>query len=635
MDYHLEMDKMSKPAWQIFNPQPELRRILEAAPQVYVASNTEELSDLACGGAGCDFMEVAYDLPDGERFVEATVGRVRNGIAVNYPDPYMRRRDPESMVVADDKPSDKTRFHERFGQDFTDLRKQTLDWLAQQELAVYAFKTGWQDLGGQALAVAPANAAFFPLGLALLQGIIPLKEIPEDFSPSVVLYVAPPFRHTYFNGKQVVVHNRLDSVYEMFSYNLYPGPSAKKGVYGSLIQQGEEEGWVAAHCSAVQVVTPYDNIVTMMHEGASGGGKSEMHEQPHRLPDGQLLMGRNLITGEKRYVEIPRTCDLRPVCDDMALCHPSIQQPNGKLHIVDAENGWFVRVDHITEYGTDPNLEKLTAQPACPLLFLNVDAVPNSRALIWEHVEDEPGVPCPNPRVIIPRSIVPEVVNETVSVDIRSIGFRTPPCTREKPSYGILGLFHVLPPALAWLWRLVAPRGFSNPSIVDKGKMSSEGVGSYWPFAAGCKVKQANLLLEQIHHTPRTRYILVPNQHIGAWKTSFMPQWLARDYLARRGHAKFSSDQIVSARCPLLGYALRSMRIEGVRVPHNFLEVNTQPEVGDEGYDKGAAMLKDFFREHLTQFLGDDLLPLGRQIIECCLEDGSVDDYEGLLGKSE
>jgi len=43
-----------------------------------------------------------------------------------------------------------------------------------------------------------------------------------------------------------------------------------------LIGQGEEEGWVTAHCSSVQVKTPYDNIVTFMHEGASGGGKSEM-----------------------------------------------------------------------------------------------------------------------------------------------------------------------------------------------------------------------------------------------------------------------------------------------------------------------------------------------------------------------
>ena len=609
--------------------------ILKQFPVVRVAGNIEELFELVCGGPGRDSLEVAYDMPDGSRVVEASVARVRNGIAVNYTEPYMRRRDPDCMVVADEKPTDKIRFHERFGQEFTNLRQQTFDWLTNQELFAFMLRTGRKGLGEDALALVPANAAFFALGLALLQGILSPGEIPEDFSPKTIIYVAPPFRHTFFHGKQVVVHNRLDSVHEIWSYNLYPGPSAKKGVYGSLIRLGEEDGWVAAHCSVVQVITPYDNIVTIMHEGASGGGKSEMLEQPHRLPDGQMLKGRNLVTGEMRYVEIPRTCELRPVCDDMALCHPSIQQDNGKLWLVDAEEGWFVRVNHIFEYGVDPHLEKLTAQPQRPLLFLNIDAGPNSRALIWEHIEDEPGVLCPNPRVIIPRSIIPNVVNEPVSIDIRSIGIRTPPCTRENPSYGIIGLFHILPPALAWLWRLVAPRGYANPSIIASEKMSSEGVGSYWPFATGRKVKQANLLLEQIQKTPRTRHILVPNQHIGAWETGFMPQWLMRDYLARRGSAKFTNDQIVPARCALLGYALHSMRIEGNRVAHWFLEVNSQPEVGDDGYDRGGAILRDFFHKHLKQFIDPELSGLGRRIIECCMDDGTIVEYESLLGKSE
>ena len=621
--------------WEKLNPPEELRKILNASPRVLVAGSVEQLFDLACGGPDRNSLEVAYELPDGSRMVEATVARVRNGIAVNYTEAYMRRRDPDTMVIADGKPTDKTLFHEQFGQAFTELRQQTFDWLAGQELAIFAFRTGRERMGEDALAVAPINAAFFPLGLSLLQGIIVPEDIPGDFSPKTIIYVAPPFRHTFFQGKQIVVHNRLDTAHEIFSYNLYPGPSAKKGVYGSLIRLGEEQGWLTAHCSAVQVITPYDNIVTIMHEGASGGGKSEMLEQPHRLPNGQLLQGSNLVTGEKRYVEITRTCELHPVCDDMALCHPSIQQDNGKLWLADAEDGWFVRVNHITEYGVDPHLEKLTAQPPRPLLFLNIDAVPKSRALIWEHIEDEPGLPCPNPRVIIPRSIMTDIVNEPVSVDIRSIGVRTPPCTIDNPSYGIIGLFHILPPALAWLWRLVAPRGFSNPSIVETGSMSSEGVGSYWPFATGRKVEQANLLLEQIQKTPQTRYILVPNQHIGAWETGFMPQWLARDYLARRGSAKFTHDQIIPARFPLLGYAFQSIRIEGVQIARCFLQVNTQPEVGDEAYDRGAEILQDFFHKNIQQFLAQDLHPLGREIIECCLNNGSLEEYERLLGKTE
>ena len=103
-----------------------------------------------------------------------------------------------------------------------------------------------------------------------------------------------------------MVHHRLDGLHELFSYNLYPGPSAKKGVYGMLLDLGEREGWMTAHCSTVQVITPYDNVVTIMHEGASGGGKSEMLEQAHRETDGRLLLGENLVTGERRYLEIPQ-----------------------------------------------------------------------------------------------------------------------------------------------------------------------------------------------------------------------------------------------------------------------------------------------------------------------------------------
>jgi hypothetical protein len=412
---------------------------------------------------------------------------------------------------------------------------------------------------------------------------------------------------------------------------LYPGPSAKKGTYGVLIHQGEQEGWITAHASTVQVVTPYDNMVTILHEGASGGGKSEMLEPVHREHDGRLLLGRNSVTREKRYLTLPHACELRPVTDDMALCHPSLPRTPDKLSVIDAENAWFLRFNHITHYGTDPYWESLCCHPPEPIIMLNMDGKPDATCLIWEHIEDAPGKRCPNPRVVMPRRLVPNVVNEPVSVDIRSFGIRTPICTREGPSYGIVGLFHLLSPALAWLWRLVAPRGYQNPSISETVGMSSEGVGSFWPFATGRKVTQANLLLRQIVDAPRTRFVLVPNQHIGAWSVGFMPQWLMRDYLARRGSARFRAEQIVPARCSLLGYAINSMQMEGTTVPHWFLEVNSQPEVGDEGYDRGAAILYEFFRRQLSEFLDDDLDPLGRRIIECCMDKGTMDDYDLLI----
>jgi hypothetical protein len=344
-------------------------------------------------------------------------------------------------------------------------------------------------------------------------------------------------------------------------------------------------------------------------------------------------MGRHTLTGEERKLSLPQSCQLQPVTDDMALCHPSLNKGKGKLTLMDAEDAWFLRVNHIERYGTDPHLERMTIEPDEGLLFLNIDAKPDSTALIWEHIEDEPGQACPNPRVVVPRRIIPDVVDGDVDVDVRSFGVRCPPCTRENPTYGIMGMFHVLPPALAWLWRLVAPRGHANPSIVDTKGMSSEGVGSYWPFATGRRVDQANLLLEQIVDTPMVRYVLIPNQHIGAWNVSFMPQWITREYLARRGGAHFTADQVKPSRCPLLGWNPSSILIEGRTIGSWFFDVEKQPEVGDEAYDAGAQTLRDFFLKELANFDSDDLLPLGKQIIACCRDGGEVSCYDSLLGK--
>jgi hypothetical protein len=610
---------------------PEVDEILAAAPSVTVAGSVDQLIALATRDAVAGWHEVAYDVEGQGRVVDAVVCRAKNGVVANYSDPYMRRRDPDCMVIGDKRPTDKPTFDDRFGAAFEPLRERTFDWLKTQPLAAFAFYAGMPGKGTPAMVVAPDNAGFFALGLALLQGIREPEELPPDFAPKAVVYVAPPFRHTDFDGRQLVVHNRTYAGHELFSYNLYPGPSAKKGIYGVLLNLGEREHWVTMHCSTVRVVTPYGTKLVIAHEGASGGGKSEMLEHVHRQPDGALLIGRNLATGDEQTLALPQACSLQPVTDDMALCHPSLDRGAGKLTLMDAEDAWFVRCNHLDRYGTDPHLERLCTNPPEPLLFLNVEGHPDATCLIWEHTEDAPGQPCPNPRVIIPRRIIPDVVEGAVDVDVRSMGVRTPPCSRERPTYGIIGMFHLLPASLAWLWRLVAPRGHANPSIVATEGMTSEGVGSYWPFATGRRVDQANLLLNQIIETPEVRYILVPNQHIGIWQVGFMPQWITRDYLTRRGGARFQAQQMRPARCPLLGFTPGSITVEGRTIGSQFFEVDRQPEVGSEAYDAGAAVLADFFRRELEQFLVPDLLPAGRRIIECCLGGGNADAFQSLL----
>ncbi len=614
----------------------ETKDILQNCKGIALPKNREELFALSLGLGGNDTFQVTYEI-NGSLVNEAELVRCKNGIAVNFKEDYMRRRDPDCMIVGDELDTDKPTYRERYNEGFDKVRKETFEWLKSQELIVMPFMSGGMKHGYESLLVAPRNAAFFAAGLSDLQEFVNIdeyngkKNTEGKFKPRAVIYVAPVFRHTRFEGKQLVVHNRLEGKHELFSYNLYPGPSAKKGVYGILLNIGEEEGWVTAHASTVKVITPYENEIVIMHEGASGGGKSEMIEQIHKEPDGRIVVGKNTVTNEKFYLTLQETCDLEPVTDDMALCHKDIQGKSNKLVVTDAEAGWFLRLDNIDGYGVEPTYERICTQPKEPLVFFNINGIPKATCLIWEHTLDSDGTPCPNPRVIMPRRMVPKVVNDEVEVDVRSFGVRAPICTKESPSYGILGMLHILPPALAWIWRLVAPRGSKNPSIIASDDMQSEGVGSYWPFATGKMVRQANLLLEQFVNSTETRYILIPNQHIGAYKVSFMPEWISREYIARRGSAKFKPEHLIPSRCTLLGYGLEAMKVDGQYIGKAFLQPETQPEVGLESYDKGAKILNDFFKKELEKFNTEELDPLGKKIIECCLNDAPLEDYLALI----
>ena len=613
-----------------FNFPPDVERIIFNIPSVIVPESKETLYELIFGNEYTDTIEVNFDV-NGKLVKEATVVRCRNGASVNFVEDYMRRRDPDCMRIADDKATDKPRFEEVYGYPFSDLREETYQWLSRQELILVPFKAGGYQFGYDSILVCPRNTAFFAFALAQLQAFVNARDI-ESFTPRSVVFVAPPFRHTHFGGKQVVVHSRHDDLHEVFAYNLYPGPSAKKGIYSILLDIGEQEGWVTAHASAARIITPYENEMVMMHEGASGGGKSELLQDVPRVADGRVLLGIHTQTGEKTYISMSDTCTIEPVTDDMALCQPSYQPKNGKLAVTDGEDGWFVRVDGITEYGCDPLYEKIAIHSKENLMFFNLDGVPRATCLPWEHTPDSDGKPCPNPRVIIPRRMIDRIVSNPVEVDVRSFGVRMPPSTAENPSYGILGLMGIIPPALAWLWRLIAPRGYKNPSIADDGgpsgpSLASEGVGSYWPFATGERVKQANLLLEQILACPNTRYVIIPNQHIGVYKTGFAPEQISREYLARRGGINMKMDRLVPARCALFGYALKEMKVDGQNISSRFLRPERQAALGEEGYDKGAEILYDFFTKELAVYDTEELHPVGKQILECFYNRGTIEDY--------
>jgi hypothetical protein len=125
--------------------------------------------------------------------------------------------------------------------------------------------------------------------------------------------------------------------------------------------------------------------------------------------------------------------------------------------------------------------------------------------------------------------------------------------------------------------------------------------------------------------------VLIPNQHIGAYKIGFNAEWISREYLARRGSADFTEDQLVDCRCPILGYTPKKMRIDGRVLPKYLLRTHHQLEVGMDAYDTGAKELLDFFKSEAKKFLKDDISDLGRKIIETCLNDGTVEDYVNLI----
>ncbi|MFN4245448.1 MAG: DUF4914 family protein [Brevinematia bacterium] len=610
-----------------------VRDLLFSAKGVRIAFTVNDLYSLTVDGMKGGVKKVSYEVEGKGIVEEAEVIKVKNGIAVNYMDPYMRRRDPDSMLIGDDLPTDKPRFVEVIGYDFALLREKTFEWLKEQHLAVFVFGVGQLDLGIYGLAIIPDNAGFFGFALGTLQRIEDVRKFDDKVKIRIILYVAPPFRHTVFGGKQRVVHFREKDLHEIFSYNLYPGPSAKKGVYSALLDIGEREGWITLHASSVLVLTPYGNRVCFLHEGPSGSGKSEMNENIHRDEDGMIPFAQNIITGERIKLSLPISCRLKPISDDITICHPKIQNNDGGLVIVDGENGWFIRVDHIKKYGTDPGIEKLSIYPSRPLLFLNIDAKPYSTALLWEHIEDEPGRPCPNPRFVVDRSLIIDILTRPSYVHVRSFGIRTPPCTKSKPTYGIIGVFHIIPPAVAWIWRLVSPRGYDNPSIFGQMKViESEGVGSYWPFATGRRVVHANLLLKQIINSPKVKYIITPNQYIGAWKVGFFAEWVTREYLARRGGVRFSKEELVKSRGPLLGYSLKEFIFEGQEIDTGFLRVELQPEVGEEAFDEGYNQLVSFFVKETQVFYKDpDLDQIGKRILSCLYDGGSIEDFESIL----
>ena len=90
-------------------------------------------------------------------------------------------------------------------------------------------------------------------------------------------------------------------------------------------------------------------------------------------------------------------------------------------------------------------------------------------------------------------------------------------------------------------------------------------------------------------------------------------------------------DRLSPARCPLFGYALNEMKVDGQRISSRFLRPELQESLCEEGYDKGAEILYKFFEKELAVYDCEELHPVGKQILECFKKRGSVEDYCAIL----
>lgn len=138
-----------------FDLAPEVTAALKKCKCIAYAETKAELEEMAYGPTHTSRYDVVYPIEGNGTVKEAEVVRCKNGCVVNFMEDYMRRRDPNSMAIGDDLPSDKPRFKDRFGYEFSSLRQETLDWLSTQQVIMLPFSAGPRGHGYPSLMICP------------------------------------------------------------------------------------------------------------------------------------------------------------------------------------------------------------------------------------------------------------------------------------------------------------------------------------------------------------------------------------------------------------------------------------------------------------------------------------------------
>ena len=91
---------------------PDTRAALAKCEHISLVTDEKELFRLCCGGMKDGRRDISYEVSGRGEVKEAELVLCKNGLAVNFTEDYMRRRDPDCMSLADSLPGDKPRFAE-------------------------------------------------------------------------------------------------------------------------------------------------------------------------------------------------------------------------------------------------------------------------------------------------------------------------------------------------------------------------------------------------------------------------------------------------------------------------------------------------------------------------------------------
>ena len=105
--------------WAEMELPETVREVLSAAPLVQTPETRQQLMDWALGRTSGEtdwtlgnredhgVYEAVFQTPGVGRIIEAVITKARNGLAINFPDPAMRRRAPVCPFL---KPQDNVRY---------------------------------------------------------------------------------------------------------------------------------------------------------------------------------------------------------------------------------------------------------------------------------------------------------------------------------------------------------------------------------------------------------------------------------------------------------------------------------------------------------------------------------------------